>query len=335
MSIGLKLKLKTNLKKQIEDEAKSGGGTDNRFLNYWDLKDGEKVKILFVPDTNGELWGKFKKHGPSLKVRGAGSIRCAYESSSEDCPACQKGFDLLNLEKETGDKAYKDEAKKWFARDYTVMSCVVLDSPFEVSEAPDHNQVKLIYVPYAIEKLIKEAVTEGQLDEDELCRTPFFIKKGKNAGGYAEYTSSYFARKPVSDEELEFFEDQKVEQYDYSTLDVIPPATSTEEVEEWLEKAIEAVEKAERAASGKDEDAPKTRKAASPLSRKKDDDEEDQEDAPRRPVTRANVSEEKEDDGYEIDEDQEHMGEAREEKEQAEEAAPKKTSLRDRLNGLK
>lgn len=326
MSIGLKLKLKSNLKKQIEDEAKSGG-TDNRFLNYWDLKDGEKVKILFVPDTNGELWGKFKKHGPSLKVRGAGSIRCAYESSSEDCPACQKGFDLLNLEKETGDKSYKDEAKKWFARDYTVMSCIVLDSPFEVSEAPDHNQVKLIYVPYAIEKLIKEAVTEGQLDEDELCRTPFFIKKGKNAGGYAEYTSSYFARKPVTDEELEFFDDQVVEQYDYGTIDVIPPATTTEEVEEWLVKAVEAVEKAER--SDSKEEAPKPRKATSPLARKNDDDDDD--DEPRRPVTRAKVS----DDDYQIDEDQEHMGEVHEEEEEAEPAVPKKTSLRDRLSNLK
>lgn len=327
MSIGLKLKLKSNLKKQIEDESKGSGGNDPRFLNYWDLKDGEKIKILFVPDTNGELWGKFKKHGPSLKVRGAGSIRCSYESSNEDCPACQKGFELLNLEKETGDKSYREEAKRWFARDYTVMSCVVLDSPFEVSEAPDHNQVKLIYVPYAIEKLIKEAVTEGQLDEDELCRTPFFIKKGKNAGGYAEYTSSYFARKAVSDDELDFFADQKVEQYDYTTIDVIPAPTSTEEVDDWLVKAIEVVEKADKSSSKDEEEEKAPRKATSPLSRRKqEEDDEDEEDEPRTRRSRVVEEEEDEDD---LDKDQETMGEEKST------PAPKKTSLRDRLNGLK
>jgi hypothetical protein len=332
MSIGLKLKLKSNLKKQIEDEAKSSGGSDTRFLNYWDLKNGEKVKILFVPDTNGELWGKFKKHGPALKVRGVGSVRCSYESSSEDCPACQKGFDFLQLEKDTGDKQYREEAKKWFARDYTVMSCVVLDSPFEVAEAPDHNQVKLIYVPYAIEKLIKEAVTEGQLDEDELCRTPFFIKKGENAGGFAEYTSSYFGRKQVGDDELEFFEDHKVEQYDYTTLDAIPAPTTTEEVQEWLDKAIAVVERAESNGKegGKKEESEAPRKATSPLTRSKASSEDDE---PRRPQRAAEPADE-------IDEDQQHMGEGRaaDKEDTAEDTpqeAPKKTSLRDRLNTMR
>lgn len=306
----LKLKLKNNLKQQIEEESKKGGGgNDPRFLNYWDLKDEEKVKILFVPDVNGELWARFRKHGPSLNVRGAGSIRCAYESSGVDCPACQKGFDLLNLEKETGAKEYKDEAKRWFAKEYVLMSCIVLDSPFEVNEAADHNQVKLTYVPYGIEKLIKEAVTEGQLGEDDLCTTPFFIKKTTNKGGYADYSNSYFARKAVTDDELEFFSDLKVEQYDYSTLDLIPAASTTEEVEEWLVKAVEAVNKASKEP---------TKSGAS----KTTEDRPLREKAPTRTPS------------DEIDEDQEHMGEARQ---AAEEEPPKpaKGSLKDRLANLR
>lgn len=317
MSIGLKLKLKSNLKKQIEEESQKSGGNDARFLNYWDLKDGEKVKVLFVPDVAGELWAKFKKHGPGLKTRGTGAIRCAYESAGEDCPACQKGFEFLDLAKETEDKSYKDEAKKWFAREYTLMSCIVLESPFEVSEATDHNQVKLIYVPYAIEKLIKEAVTEGQLDEDELCHTPFFIKKTTNQGGYADYSSSYFARKQVADDELAFFDDQVVEQFDYKTLDVIPPVTTTEEVSEWLEKAEEAVAKAAKDDSGSSRS-------------KKADAEKEEPQRPRRQETARQTREEpaSEDKHADVDDG---------EPEQEEEApAPAKSGgLRDRLAKLK
>jgi hypothetical protein len=313
-NIGLKLKLKTNLKKQIEDESTRSGGTDNRFLNYWDLKDSEKVKILFVPDTNGELWGKFKKHGPSLKLRGSGSVRCAYESSGDTCPACQHGFGLLDLAKETEDKAYKDEAKRWFARDYTLMSCIVLDSPFEVNEHTDHNQVKLIYVPFSVEKTIKESITEGQLDEDELCRTPFFIKKTKNAGGYADYSTSYFNRKQVEDDELSFFDDLVVEQFDYSDIDVIPPASNDAEVQEWFDKAYELDQKGDSKGGDKEpEKAPEPRKTVNAS----------------RPV--KTTPEPK----TEIDEEEGSMGETPREDEPPADAPKKSSPLRERLNSLK
>lgn len=318
--IGLKLKLKSNLKKQIEDES-SKGGNDSRFLNFYDLKDNEKMRILFVPDETGELWAKFRKHGPNLKVRGTGAIRCAYESSGDTCPACAKGFELLDLSKETEDKAYKDEAKRWFARDYTLMSCIVLESPFEVAESPDHNQVKLMYVPFAIEKLIKEAITEGQIDEDELCRTPFWIKKTKNGGGFADYSSSYFARKAVEDEELAFFDDQKVEQFNYETLDLIPAATTEQEVQEWLDKAIDVVERGDSKEDKEKDEAPRRETRREPE---------------KRTAPKPTPSDE-------IDEDTDRMGENRtvaggvdsEAGQEEPEKPARSSSLRDRLANLK
>lgn len=314
MALALKLKLKTGLKQQIEQEDKKGGN-DPRFLNFYDLKDNEKMEILFVPDVNGELWAKFKKHGPNLKVRGTGAIRCAYESSGDNCPACKQGFEYLDIAKETNDKAYKDEAKKWFAREYTLMSCIVLDAPMEILESPDHNQVKLIYVPYAIESKIKESITEGVLDENELCQTPFFIKKTKNGGGYADYSTSYFGRKEVTEDQLAFFEDKKVEQFDYNDLDVIPKATTEAEVAEWLEKAIAAVD---AAANGATEEAPKGRQETRQEPRQET----------RRPAPA------KADPEPDMTEEERNMGEAQEEEAPEE---PKKTtsSLRDRLSRLK
>jgi hypothetical protein len=244
----LKMKLKGNLRDQIENESKKGKN-DTRLLNYYDLKEGEKMKVLLVPDVNGELWAKFKKHGPNLRLPGAGSINCAYTSSGDNCPACQKGFDLLNLAKETGNEEYKKEAKRWFARDYTLVSCIVLESPMEIQESPDHNQIKLMYLPYKIETMIKEAVTEGQVEQEEIPFTPLVIKKTKNPGGYASYDHSFFDRKMVDDDDLEYLEDMVVEQFDYNDLDLIPAASTTAKVEEWLEKAEEVDAKAQNGES--------------------------------------------------------------------------------------
>lgn len=259
----LKTRIKSNLKKEIENENNKGG--DKRFLNFFDLKEGEKMTILFLPDVEGEFWAKFSKHGPQLTitgsdgkkrgVRGAGSINCAYKSSGEECPACQKGFDLFSASKDAGgDKFLKDEGKKWMPRDYTLVSCIVLESPVEVTADDKGNQVKLMYLPYAIENIIKEAITEGQVEEDELCTTPFVIKKTTNSGGWASYENSYFSRKQVDEDDLEYLEDLVVEQFDYSSLDIIPPATTTEEVQAWLEKAEEAYEKAQRGGSSSSSD---------------------------------------------------------------------------------
>ena len=321
-----KLKLKSNIKDQIEKEdSKGSSGPDKRFLNYYDLKEGEKMTVLIVPDPNGELWTKFRRHGPNLKTRGVGSIGCRYDMAGEDCPVCQKGFSLLDLEKETGDKAYRTEAKKWFARDYTVMNVVVLDSPIDVLEAEDGNQVKLMYVPFAIENLIKEHLKEGIIEEDELCTIPLNIKMTKNAAGYAAYDSSFFARKPVTDEELEAFDDFKVEPHDLSTLDVIPELPSKEEAEEWVEKAQEKLDAAtdkDKSSGGSSKSSKTKESAAERLKKRKVKEEEPEEE-----TQESNEPDYDDDVPMDLDEEQEEK--------QEEERKPSRGSVRDRLNRLR
>lgn len=234
-----KLKLKTNLKKQIEQEGQKKN--DTRLLNYYDLKDGERMRVLFIPDaSNGELYRKWKVHGPNLNMRGLKGIRCHDEAQQSNCPICAQGFALLNEGKEPGNdyEAYKTEAKKFFARDYTLGQCIVLEAPFEVQQSPDHNQVKLFFLPWAVEEKIREAIIEGFVNEDDLCMTPFVIKNTKN-GQHNTYKNSYFERKMVDDDTLAAFDDEVVEAYDLSTIDIVPAVPTREEAEEWLDKAIE------------------------------------------------------------------------------------------------
>jgi len=316
--MNLKMKIKKDLKNEINNEKK--GGKDLRILNYYDLKEGEKMKVLLIPDVNGELWTKFKKHGPNLKLPGAGSVNCAYTSSGDNCPACQKGFDLLNEFNDTGDKAYKEEAKRWFARDYTIVSVIVLESPIEVNESEDHNQVKIMYLPYAMENMIKETVSEGQIDQDDIPFTPLVIKKTKNAGGWASYENSYFAREKIEEEDMEVFDDMVVEQYDYSDLDIIPPAASSEDVAKWLEKAEEVDEKAKNGEStgGGSTDSGSAKTKENPLDRINKKKEKAPESEPE---------EQEEDDASQEEEAQEEEAKP--------ESKPQNSALKDRLKKLR
>jgi hypothetical protein len=312
----LNLKLKKNIKESLNEEG--GRKKDTRFLNYYDLRDGEKMTVLIVPDVNGELWTKYKVHsGNNLDAKSAGSIRCAYESSGEDCPACQQGFEWLNAHKESGDKEDKEIAKKWFGKDSTIMSVIVLEASIEIQESPDQNLIKLMHVPYKIEAMIKESIIEGQIEEDMIPYTPLIIKKGKNPGGYATYDKSYFDRKEISDDDLEFLEDQVVEQFDYSNLDVVPKATTTEQVQEWVDKVLTVIEGSSDDGDGEKEEAKEekpVKASKTPLSRfKKEDKEVD---------SQQEEQEEEQDDGGAPEVEKEEEGSATE-------------SLKDRLNRLK
>lgn len=320
-----KLKLKKNIREQVEKEDQKSGGPDKRFLNFYDLKQNEKMSVLIVPDPNGELWVKYKKHGPNMGIRGLETVGCAYHAAGQDCPACMKGFELLELAKETGDDNYKKEAKKWFARDYTVMNVIVLDSPIDVVEADDGNQIKLMYVPFAIEKLIKEQIKEGILDEDELVSTPLVVKMDKNGAGFADYSSSFFSRKAVTEEELEVFDDFKVEPYDLMNLDIIPEAPSTEEVMEWVEKAEQKL------LAGDDDNKSAGRGARS---------SRDEDDSPKARLggvkSRLNIKKEEKEEEPDYDDDV-PMNLSEDEPEQQEEEKESKPAgnIRDRLKNLR
>jgi len=311
MSLKNKLKLKTNLKKKIENE--SAPKKDTRYLNFYDLKDGEKMKILFVPCAgSGELYRKWKVHGPNLGIRGVGGVRCSDEANQQDCPACQQGYALLNEGKEDGNdyEAYKEEAKKWFSREFTLAQCLVLEAPFEVSESPDNNEVKLIRLPWAIEEKIRESVLEGIVDEDDICLRPFVIKNTMN-GKYNTYKNSFFHPKQVDDEVLEAFDDEDlvVEPYDLETIDVIPEETTEAEVEAWLEKAIAKYNQE----NGTD-----------------DDEEEEEKEPPRKKKSIQDRLKDKKSSDDDDDEEEDSKDEEEEEKEEPSRSAGA-SSLRERL----
>lgn len=244
----LNLKLKVDLKKQIEEKNSKKRASDPRILNYYDLKEDQRMKVLFVPDVNGQLWHYAKKHGPNMKVRGLDDIRCL-EDSGQKCPICEVGFGLYGDAKKASSKeetdAIRAEAKRWMPKELTIMSCIVLESPIEVPYDSTHNEVKLFLAPYSIQEHIKNALVDGDISEDDITSTPFTIKKTVNQGGQAEYKHSKFERRPLEDGALDFLDDLVVEQYDFTKLDpeILAVEADVEQAIEWIEKAEAAIAK--------------------------------------------------------------------------------------------
>lgn len=277
MSLRNKLTVKKNLAKAIEEEAKSGGG-DDRLLNYFDLKFNEKMTVLFVPDTNGSVWTKYRRHGTPKGVTGLDSVGC----SGSGCPICQVGFDAYEVFKDTNDEKDKEYAKTFWGKDITLASVIVIESPCDINKSKDGNDVKLFALPFAVEKILKEAIVEGQIEEESICITPFVIKKTKNQGGKAAYDSSYFSyREVLDDDELDQLEEElTIELYDYTDLDFIPDVLEDDEAEEWaqtLKNKIADLEKKKASGDGNEKESVRNR-----LKNRKKSDDGDSDDAEER-----------------------------------------------------
>lgn len=277
MAFKNKFKVRSDLRDQIEKEAEGSGKRDPRILPYYKLDFGEKMTVLIVPDVHGNLWQSFSKHRPGLKVRSAGEIGCRYKMAGEECPVCQKGFEIYDQFKESNDPALKEEAKRWFSSDYTVASVIVLDTTLEIPEDEKQNDVKLWYLPHNVEKQIKNMVQEGELDPEDIPITPFVIKKTKNQGGKASYDESFFRRQTLTEDEEGYLEELNIEQYDFVELDLVPDIPTEAEAEEWLEKAIEVVEK-DRKKPKKDDESSTKKSVSERLSKRKSQDNDDSSD---------------------------------------------------------
>lgn len=223
--------MREKLIKQTEKKTKSN---DPRFLNYYDLEDGQEMEVLLLADPNGELIVSYKTHGDGLKVRGAGKINCSYSSSGEACPACMRSFEFWDA----GDE---ENNKKWRAREHHIAQVVVLKSPVEVPDSPDGNVVKLFNMPFRIKEMITDGMLNGTVPDP--TEQVLVIKRTKNKGGFANYDKSFFrpgsAAEHIPEDVVAAAENGNLKTFDLSLE--VPAATTGAEVQAWLDKADEAV----------------------------------------------------------------------------------------------
>ena len=276
--------LKETLIKNDEEKKKGkGGGGDKRFLNYFKLEDGEKMTIRLLPDggDSGEYWSEYEQH--AIKTKGVDPVRCSYESNGESCDVCNYSYQF-HLD---GDKKNNT---KWMGKSKFLAQCLVIDAPFEVNGHDDENEnlVKLFSMPYGVYEIIKEAVIEDQIGD--IMDTDFIIKNVKGKNGYSNYDRSYFAKKeePLDAGVVAAFDSGDLVLFDFA--EIVPEATTSDEMTEWLDHAIKVDSKASRSTTStssddkesvdesdeEDDDAPKKTSAKGLLDRlkKKDNNKE-------------------------------------------------------------
>lgn len=238
----LNLKLKTSLKANIEQEEKTSGSSkkDPRFLNYFEMKEGQRMEVLFLPCASGEgSWTTDHVHGPRAsvkkqRIKGITPLSCSRMQHGEECVVCNEMFDHYTQgDKEAGNRLQITER--------TTAQVLVLMSDIEVQHPEDGNIVKLFNVPQSIVQKVKQAIMEEQVDEDELYLTPFVIKVTKN-GEYNQYDTSFFKRNNVTEDEFSALIDGKVvNQFDFSTGEFNTASSSVEEQHKWLAETTQKI----------------------------------------------------------------------------------------------
>lgn len=291
----LNLKLKTSLKSKIlaEDQASGASKKDPRYLNYFDMKEGQRMEVLFLPDASGEnSWSIDHVHGPRVKVgqqriRGVKPLSCSRMMLGERCVVCDEMFQKYSEnDKDGGNRLQVSER-------YTAQ-VLVIKSDIEIQYPDDGNVVKLFNVPDSIMKKVKQAIMEEQVEEEELHMTPFIIKVTKN-GEYNQYDTSYFARKGITEDEFDAVIDGKiVNQYDFNGGDFVTKMVDTEAKQAWLDDVTLKINTALGSATGSTS-TPKPTGGRSEYTKKEEQVEEDfDNDVPdsvtdEPPVARNNV----------------------------------------------
>jgi len=201
-------------------EKAEGGTRDLRFINYWDLKPGQELKIRFLPDagehelSNG-LYIQFKHH----RIAGEWVLCPKSYGKYEKCAICQRGWDMYH----NGDR---EHYKEWVSKQARYAQCIVIDDGgLDIPEDPDGRIVRLLNMPQAVEEEIMKHLMNGNI-EDPTDHTFVIVRTMDD--GRASYSKSYVMMKPdpLPDEVLELIE-QNGGLYDLSEL--IPAIASPED----------------------------------------------------------------------------------------------------------
>jgi len=210
----------------------------SNYYRFWDMKDGERAVVRFLPDANQENPFGFmvEKLMHNLEINGERKTVPCLKMYDDECPVCK-----------VSSAYYKDEGKDsvngkkyWRKKQHIVQALIIEDPLAENPETGENSEGKIMFLnlSYQLYSVIKAAFESGDLDN-----IPFnfeggydFIIKKTQSGDYSKYdVGSNFARRStdLTPDEIALAEDESV---DLSTL--LPSSPGLEKVEAMLEAAL-------------------------------------------------------------------------------------------------
>jgi len=229
-------------------ESNKGGqstGGDNAIYPHWNINEGASVVVRFIPDAdpkNTFFWAERSMIKlPFAGVKGEMDpkqvqvqVPCV-EMWGEACPI------LAEVRTWFKDKALEDMGRKYWKKRSYIMQGFVRENPLTEDKTPE-NPIRRFIIGPQIFQTIKSALMDPELEElptDFMRGLDFRITK-TTKGGYADYSTSKWARKESA---LTEAEQAAIESHGLFTLsDFLPKKPSEAElkvIKEMFEASVD------------------------------------------------------------------------------------------------
>jgi hypothetical protein len=184
-------------------ESRTGGnstGGDNAIYAHWNIAEGSTAKVRFLPDGNSKnsfFWvERLMIRLPFAGIKGQADskpvivqVPCV-EMYGEACPV------LAEVRTWFKDKSLEEMGRKYWKKKSYLFQGFVHENPMNDDKTPE-NPIRRFIISPQIFNIIKNALMDPEMENlptDYTGGLDFTIKK-TSKGGYADYSTSSWARK--------------------------------------------------------------------------------------------------------------------------------------------
>jgi hypothetical protein len=189
-------------KLQAQESRTSGNqtGGDNAIYAHWNIPEGSNARVRFLPDGNTKnsfFWAeRLMIRLPFAGIKGQADTKpvivqvpCA-EMYGESCPI------LAEVRGWFKDPSLEEMGRKYWKKKSYLFQGFVRDNPINDDKTPE-NPIRRFIISPQIFNLIKNALMDPEMESlptDYQAGLDFTVKK-TSKGGYADYSTSSWARK--------------------------------------------------------------------------------------------------------------------------------------------
>ena len=192
--------IRAKLQAQENRTGGSSTGGDNAIYPHWNIAEGTTAKVRFLPDGNSKnsfFWvERLMIRLPFAGIKGQADskpvivqVPCV-EMYGESCPV------LAEVRTWFKDKSLEEMGRKYWKKKSYLFQGFVRDNPISDDKTPE-NPIRRFIISPQIFNIIKNALMDPEMENmptDYTGGLDFTIKK-TSKGGYADYSTSSWARK--------------------------------------------------------------------------------------------------------------------------------------------